>query len=199
MTTAPNISQSAAQPATLLAPTSSTRGPSTPKTRAESKKISHLSHISAATWIGVGLAFGALVVAVYYGAPMWRLARWTAPNDFRASCISDYDRGLQESVRCKTLLADPAKPPPVVKRTVHEADERVGTTALRWAVGIAITSATLVVFVVQLKEIYTRKTSCARLDSELRRLDDLRAQYTYAKGTCIHGHPYQEAYPRTRA
>jgi hypothetical protein len=120
-------------------------------TRTKSKKLSHLSHISAATWIGVGLAFGALVVAVYYGAPMWRLARWTALNDFRVSCISDHDRGLQESTRCKTLLADPAKPPPVVKRTFDEADEHVGSTALRWAVGIAVPIATLVVFLVRMK------------------------------------------------
>jgi hypothetical protein len=126
-------------------------------TRTKSKKLSHLSHISAATWIGVGLAFGALVVAVYYGAPVWRLARWTALNDFRASCISDHDRGLRESTRCKTLLADPAKPPPVVKRTsvvkrtFDEADEHVGSTALRWAVGIAVPIATLVVFLVRMK------------------------------------------------
>jgi hypothetical protein len=136
----------------LLALTPSTQCPSTPQTRTKSKKVSHLSHISAATWIGVGLALGALVVAVYYGQPMWRLARWTALNDFRASCISDHDRGLKESVKCRTLLAAPAMPPPVMKRTVHEMDERVGTTALRWTLKAAIFVVTFILSLINLKE-----------------------------------------------
>jgi hypothetical protein len=131
-------------------PASSAQCPSTPQTKKRSKKLSHLSHISAATWIGVGLALGALVVAVYYGAPMWRLARWTALNDFRASCISDHDRGLQESAKCKTLLADPAKPPPVVKRTANQALDDAGTIAIPWALNITTFIATFVVISVWL-------------------------------------------------
>jgi hypothetical protein len=135
----------------LLPLTSSTQGPSAPQTRTKSKKLSHLFHISAATWIGVGLALGALVAAVYYGAPMWRLARWTALNDFRASCISDHDRGLEESAKCMTLLAAPAKPPPVVKRTLDEAPAKFKATALWWTLNIAVPIVTLLFFLVWLK------------------------------------------------
>jgi hypothetical protein len=82
---------------------------------------------------------------------MWRLARWTALNDFRASCISDHDRRLQESVKCEALLATPARPPPVAKRTVYEADETFRMTALRWTENIVIFVVTSIVFLVWLK------------------------------------------------
>jgi hypothetical protein len=65
--------------------------------------------------------------------------------------MSDHDRGLQESVRCKALLADPAKPPPVVKRTINEMGEHVGTTALWWTLNIAILTATLIVSLIWLR------------------------------------------------
>jgi hypothetical protein len=127
---------------------------------------------------------------------MWRLARWTALNDFRASCISDHDRGLQESTRCKTLLADPAKPPPVVKRTFDEADEHVGPTALRWAVGIVVPIATLVVFLVRMKgyteERHPVPDSMARSDIEMMSYKHGTGMQLGHVGVCVTAQEHEE-------
>lgn len=61
---------------TLSSPPSSPTKPEI-NPSARSKWLNHLSHISIATWIGVGLALGGLVVTIYYGIPIMRLAVWT--------------------------------------------------------------------------------------------------------------------------
>lgn len=157
--------------------TSSGAAPSAPVVKRKSKKLAHLSHISAATWIGVGLALGALVVGFYYGEPMWRLARWTALNDFRASCVSDHDLGLQESAKCTTLLAQPATPPPIKKRALGLIPDDVRAVALRWATSLGIPIATLVVFFVCLKAFAEERPhssiSLAKRDFELMSSGDM--------------------------
>lgn len=110
------------------------------------------------------------MVAVYYGQPMWRLAQWTALNDFRASCVSDRDLGLPESAKCKVLLASPARPPPVRRRALEQTSSDFRAAALRWVVVLGIPIATLVVFFVCFK-VYTEEKprpliSMARRDIE---------------------------------
>lgn len=104
-----------------------------PKPVAKSKWLNHLSHISVATWIGVGLALGGLVVTIYYGIPMMRLAIWTAQSDFREACKSEVDAGLSQSAACNRTLAQPAQPPPIMKRTISDVeDERFSRELAPW-------------------------------------------------------------------
>jgi hypothetical protein len=85
---------------------------------ADKVRLNRLSHISVATWVGVGLTLAGLVVAVYYGMPMMRLAIWTAKNDFREACKSELDTALPQSSACKAALGQPPQPPPIKKRSV---------------------------------------------------------------------------------
>lgn len=123
-------------PSTLTAtlpspPPSSTKPTATPS--AKSKWLNHLSHISVATWIGVGLALGGLVVTIYYGIPILRLAIWTAQNDFREACKSELEAGLQLSAACNMTLAQPAQPPPIMKRTISDMeDEDISRELAPW-------------------------------------------------------------------
>lgn len=71
--------------------------------------------LSAATWLSVGLEGSALIVTMYYGLPILRIARWTAVKDFHESCVSD--RAIDvTSTACDISLAEPVHPPPVAKR-----------------------------------------------------------------------------------
>jgi hypothetical protein len=72
----------------------------------------------------VGLALGGLVVTIYYGMPIMRLAVWTAQNDFREACRSERETGLQQSAACNKTLAQPAQPPPIMKRTTSDMEDR---------------------------------------------------------------------------
>jgi hypothetical protein len=83
------------------------------------KTSTHLSHVSIATWIGVCLAFAGLIVAVYYGVPMMRLAVWTAENDFREACKSDSEAALSfpQTKACRHVLENPPQQPPVTRFT----------------------------------------------------------------------------------
>ena len=74
-------------------------------------------NVPAATWLGVGMAAGALVVAVYYGQPMLRLARWTAMKDFHEGCVDDRSIGLM-SKACNLSLAEAIHPPPIIIRSL---------------------------------------------------------------------------------
>jgi len=65
------------------------------------------------------MALGALVVAVYYGEPMLKIARWTALKDFHEACLEDRDKGLMNAA-CKASISEPTRPPPVLKRAVAE-------------------------------------------------------------------------------
>lgn len=51
-----------------------------------------------------------------------RLAVWTAQNDFREACKSEIEIGLQQSAACNRTLAQPAQPPPIMKRTVSDME-----------------------------------------------------------------------------
>ena len=118
------------RPSTPFTPTGTPSSlPSSPvkpeiKSSARSKWLNHLSHISIATWIGVGLALGGLVVTIYYGIPIMRLAVWTAQNDFREACKSELEIGLQQSAACNRTLAQPAQPPPIMKRTISDFEDK---------------------------------------------------------------------------
>jgi hypothetical protein len=83
------------------------------------KTSAHLSHVNIATWVGVCIAFAGLVVAVYYGVPMMRLAVWTAENDFREACKSDSEAALSfpQTKACRRVLESPPRQPPVTKFT----------------------------------------------------------------------------------
>lgn len=68
--------------------------------------------------MGVGLTLAGLVVAVYYGKPMMRLAIWTAKNDFREACKSELEAALPQTLACKEALDQPPQPPIIRKRGV---------------------------------------------------------------------------------
>ncbi|KAM0702817.1 hypothetical protein Q7P35_010249 [Cladosporium inversicolor] len=89
---------------TLSSPPSSPTKPEI-NPSARSKWLNHLSHISIATWIGVGLALGGL-------------------NDFREACKSELEAGLQQSAACNRTLAKPAQPPPIMKRTISVMESK---------------------------------------------------------------------------
>lgn len=59
-----------------------------------------------------------LVVAVYYGIPVMRLAIWTAKNDFREACKSELDTAIPQTSACKEGLDQPTQPPPIKKRGI---------------------------------------------------------------------------------
>jgi hypothetical protein len=85
---------------------------------ADKLRLNRLSHISVATWVGVGLTLAGLVVAVYYGIPMMRLAIWTAKNDFREACKSELEAALPQTPACNKALEHPPQPPPIKKRGI---------------------------------------------------------------------------------
>jgi hypothetical protein len=64
------------------------------------------------------LTLAGLVVAVYYGIPMMRLAIWTARNDFREACKSELEAALPQTSACKQALDQPPHPPPIKKRGI---------------------------------------------------------------------------------
>ena len=71
--------------------------------------------LSAAAWIGVAIAVGALVGCFYYGQTMLRLARWTATKDYYEGCM--VSRGVgPTSVACNATLAILLQAYPTVKR-----------------------------------------------------------------------------------
>jgi len=70
-----------------------------------------ISNLTVATWLGLGLAVGALIATVYFGIPMLQLAFWTASNDFREACWADRDHGVT-STACDIALKQPAMVPP---------------------------------------------------------------------------------------
>jgi hypothetical protein len=91
----------------------------------------------------VGLTLAGLVVAVYYGIPMMRLAIWTAQNDFRESCKSDLEAGMPRTPACDKTLEQSAQPPPIRKRTIPVKVYRSAPTYLQhW--GLVIFVALLV-------------------------------------------------------
>lgn len=53
-----------------------------------------------------------------------RLAVWTAQNDFREACKSERETGLQLSPACNLTLTQPAQPPPIMKRTISETEDK---------------------------------------------------------------------------
>jgi len=53
-----------------------------------------------------------------------RLAVWTAQNDFREACKSELETGLQQSAACNKALAQPAQPPPIMKRTISDFEDK---------------------------------------------------------------------------
>jgi hypothetical protein len=63
-------------------------------------------------------------VTIYYGIPILRLAIWTAQNDFREACKSELEAGLQLSAACNKTLAQPAQPPPIMKRTISDMEDK---------------------------------------------------------------------------
>jgi hypothetical protein len=125
------ISSNLSRPSTPLHSANILSRPSSPPPRATSKssapkKWNHLSHISVATWIGVGLTLAGLVVAVYYGIPMMRLTIWTAQNDFRESCKSDLEAGMPRTAACNKTLEQSPQPPPIRRRTITAMEDRSG-------------------------------------------------------------------------
>ncbi|KAK4890389.1 hypothetical protein LTR27_010917 [Elasticomyces elasticus] len=71
-------------------------------------------NFKASTWLGMALAAAAIAVTVYYGQVMLRLARWSAGNDFRGSCVDGRSIGISSSA-CNSTLSEPARPPPVLR------------------------------------------------------------------------------------
>ncbi|KAK5739797.1 hypothetical protein LTR17_005083 [Elasticomyces elasticus] len=63
----------------------------------------------------MALAAAAIAVTVYYGQVMLRLARWSAGNDFRGSCVDDRSVGIL-STACNSTLSEPARPPPMLRK-----------------------------------------------------------------------------------
>ncbi|KAK5693926.1 hypothetical protein LTR97_009543 [Elasticomyces elasticus] len=80
-------------------------------------KKSIVPKYKASTWLGMALAAAAIAVTVYYGQVMLRLARWSAGNDFRGSCVDDRSIGIL-STACNSTLSEPARPPPMLRKRV---------------------------------------------------------------------------------
>jgi hypothetical protein len=59
---------------------------------------------SLGEWTNIGLAFAALIVAVYFGATTLSYAKWTKHNDFREGCINDREHRLPLSAECSEEL-----------------------------------------------------------------------------------------------
>ncbi|KAK4554673.1 hypothetical protein LTR86_008175 [Recurvomyces mirabilis] len=109
---------------------------------------SNLAHVnvSVATWLGAGLATAALLVAIYCGAPMYRLAIWTAKKDFREACVNDRSIGLT-SAACNMTLLDPLRPPPISKRSFEPSTLIPGTTSPIVATSTILAGAVMLVSV----------------------------------------------------
>ncbi|KAK3621720.1 hypothetical protein LTR56_022612 [Elasticomyces elasticus] len=100
----------------------------------------------ASTWLGMALAAAAIAVTVYYGQVMLRLARWSAGNEFRGSCVNDRSVGISSSA-CNSTLSEPARPPPVLrKRTLLLATVYSGRGNV--ALMIAVTATAGVVLLI---------------------------------------------------
>lgn len=148
--TNPASAHTIAGTSTLPSPPAAQRPP-TSITQPASSNSRRLSHISVATWIGVILALAASTAAIYYSEYTKRLARWTASNDFRGTCLSYLEHGLASSSSCNETLAKPPIRPPIYKRAEGETNDGRGTSALFWAVAIAIPVVTLIFFKVTLR------------------------------------------------
>ncbi|KAM0717928.1 hypothetical protein Q7P37_006260 [Cladosporium fusiforme] len=128
------------RPSTPTTPTGTSSNPSSPqespvdKQIPKSRRLNRLSHISIATWIGVGLTLAGLIVAVYYGLPMMRLAIWTAQNDFREACKSEAEAGMTRTSACNATLHQPPQPPPLNKRMTVAMHEHSDLGLRLWAV-----------------------------------------------------------------
>ena len=123
--TAPTApSPPSSRPPTLPTPTgtdsNTVAAPLEPANEPLAQPKDRLSHISIATWTGVGLALAGVVITVYYGIPMMRLAACTANNDFRETCKSELVAALPQTTACNKTLALQPLPPPIRKRTVSD-------------------------------------------------------------------------------
>ncbi|KAK3625728.1 hypothetical protein LTR56_020232 [Elasticomyces elasticus] len=106
----------------------------------------------ASTWLGMALAAAAIAVTVYYGQVMLRLARWSAGNDFRGSCVDDRSIGISSSA-CNSTLSEPARPPPILRKrtllvaTVYGLDTDYAVTiAVTVTAGVALLTARYTLF-----------------------------------------------------
>ncbi|KAK5696256.1 hypothetical protein LTR17_024361 [Elasticomyces elasticus] len=100
----------------------------------------------ASTWLGMALAAAAIAVTVYYGQVMLRLARWSAGNDFRGSCVDDRSIGISSSA-CNSTLSEPARPPPMLRKRALLVATAYGWStdhAIKIAMTIAAGAALLV-------------------------------------------------------
>lgn len=106
--------------------------------------------MSAAAWLGVGVAVGALIACVYYGQPMLRIAIWTAKVDFHEACINDRNIGLS-SKACNASLLEPVRPPPVKKRSYRGMPHSPFTEYTNVFLTVVAGVTTLVVFLLRFR------------------------------------------------